>query len=238
MNELHIVGVDCATEPRKTGLALGIFDGTRVTVTAAQCASKNLGAAQMAPNWIGKDCTALIAVDAPLGWPAALSEAIGQHQAGDPLEHLANAMFRRLTDDAICARLRKRSLDVGADRIARTAHSALQFLKELRTILNEPIPLAWSSNWGSRVAAIEVYPAATRKAHSAPTGPAWFDSLPSAMTLRMEALPKSKDAQDAILCVLTATDFLLGRTVSPTEQEMSRAKREGWIWAAAAERAG
>lgn len=80
--------------------------------------------------------------------------------------------------------------------------------------------------------------ATSRKAHSAPAGPAWFDSLPSEMTLRMEALPKSKDAQDAILCVLAATDFLLERTVAPTEQEMSRAKREGWIWAAAAERAG
>ena len=52
-------------------------------------------------------------------------------------------MFRRSTDDAIAERLSERPLDVGSDRIARTAHAALSFLERLRKLLDAPIPLAW-----------------------------------------------------------------------------------------------
>src|SRR5437016_7332440 len=49
-------------------------------------------------------------------------------------------MFRRVTDDVIYERLGKRPLDVGADRIARTAHAALRFLEELRGFLGSTSP--------------------------------------------------------------------------------------------------
>ena len=57
------------------------------------------------------------------------------------------------------------SLDVGADRIARTAYTALAILGKLRTELGIPIPLAWTPTDVLPVAAIEVYPAATLVAH-------------------------------------------------------------------------
>jgi hypothetical protein len=74
-------------------------------------------------------------------------------------------MFRRTTDLFIQARLGKRPLDVGVDRIARTAYAALRILGTLRVELGMPIPLAWAPADVSRVAAIEVYPAATLLAH-------------------------------------------------------------------------
>jgi hypothetical protein len=141
-------------------------------------------------------------------------------------------MFRRMTDDAIHARLGKRSLDVGADKIARTADAALKMLDESRSIMREQIPLAWSPQWTNRIAAIEVYPAATRKTHDAPEGAEWLHRLPSHAALELPSVPTSSDAQDAILCVVAAFDFLMGRSVSPLESETERAKREGWIWAA------
>jgi hypothetical protein len=108
---------------------------------------------------------ALIAIDAPLGWPKQLAETLINHRAGMPIETPANAMFRRTADVFIQQKLKKTPLDVGADRIARTAYAALAILGTLRVELGMPIPLAWAQADVSRVAAIEVYPAATLVAH-------------------------------------------------------------------------
>ena len=58
-------------------------------------------------------------------------------------------------------KLKKTPLDVGADRIARTAYAALHLLGSVRVQLHLSIPLAWAPTDISVVAAIEVYPAAT-----------------------------------------------------------------------------
>jgi hypothetical protein len=50
----------------------------------------------------------------------------------------ANAMFRRTTDLFIQQKLKKTPLDVGADRIARTAYAALAILGTLRVELGMP----------------------------------------------------------------------------------------------------
>ncbi|MGQ0658699.1 MAG: hypothetical protein ACT4NU_11515 [Chromatiales bacterium] len=39
------------------------------------------------------------------------------------------------------------ALEVGADRIARAAYTALQALGLLRQMTNKPIPLAWSPDF-------------------------------------------------------------------------------------------
>jgi hypothetical protein len=78
-----------------------------------------------------------------------------------------NELFRRATDDDIKLRLGKRPLDVGADRIARTAAAALKLLDRLRRETGRPIPLAWTPDEDPTWRAIEVYPVATRIAHCA-----------------------------------------------------------------------
>jgi hypothetical protein len=69
----------------------------------------------------------LDAIDAPLGWPKPLAETLIDHRAGMPIETPANAMFRRTTDLFIQRKLKKTPLDVGADRIARTATQRWRF---------------------------------------------------------------------------------------------------------------
>jgi hypothetical protein len=69
----------------------------------------------------------LDAIDAPLGWPKPLAETLIDHRAGLPIETPANAMFRRTTDLFIQRKLKKTPLDVGADRIARTATQRWRF---------------------------------------------------------------------------------------------------------------
>lgn len=151
-------------------------------------------------------------------------------------------MFRRATDRFVREKLGKTPLDVGADRIARTAHSALAILGSLRQKLGQEIPLAWSTDFDD-VSAIEVYPAATLIAHRIgshgyknPDQIAQRDNiiehLKAQVTISEEVsiIRSSPDALDAAVCVLAGADFLRKRAIAPTAGDLAVAKREGWVW--------
>ena len=193
-------------------------------------------------SWlIHDDVPTLLAIDAPLGWPAALSVGLAKHLAGEEITTEPNSMFRRYTDRFIQERIGKTPLDVGADRIARTAHSALSLLGALRRRLNYNIPLAWSQDDCRRISAIEVYPAATLRAHSINTKgykkrsnlaerDAMIERLHSLASFpeHIEVLRDSVDALDAVVCLVAGADFLQGLAMPPSD--LALAKQEGWIW--------
>jgi hypoxanthine-DNA glycosylase len=233
-HDLPIIGVDCSTDAKKTGLALADVQGRHLVIRAALCASKQSSAAAIAAEWIGSVPRALLALDAPLGWPELLGRELAVHSAGQAIESPANALFRRLTDDEIWHRLRKRSLDVGASWIARTARAALEFLKELQGILHRPVELLWAPTWAEGVQAIEVYPAATRISLGVSDRGGSLQGLSPHLRFRAGSPPKSPDARDAVVCALAAAEFLAGRAIGPTAEQESRARKEGWIWAGAA----
>ena len=168
----------------------------------------------------------LIAIDAPLGWPAPLAAALESHRAGGAIETPADCMFRRRTDDFVHEAIGKKPLEVGADRIARTAHAALDFLDQLGKTLGTPIRLAWNPNDQGGPAAIEVYPAATLKAHEVRhTGYKKVDQqterreIVEALRRRWMTIPDScakellhnADTLDAAVCAFAADDFIAGR---------------------------
>lgn len=149
---------------------------------------------------------------------------------------------RRETDRFVERRLGKRPLDVGADRIARTAHSALQLLGTVRDRTALPVPLAWRRDFLG-VEAIEVYPAATLVAHGfrsagykkrlqRPERAEIVQSLRSEITFEMSVsiIEDKGDALDAVVCLLSGKDFLEGRVFSPEKPNI--AWHEGWIWTA------
>ena len=130
--------------------------------------------------------------------------------------------------------------DVGADRIARTAHAALQLLQELRAITRRPIPLAWVPRFKD-VAAIEVYPAATltayriqasgyKRADQASARVEMIEALRDHLRLPADVSPMREraDVLDAAVCVLAAADFMNDRVVYPEDDVL--AAQEGWIW--------
>lgn len=239
---VHLVGLDGATDDGKIGLAFGVFDGGELQVSSAQLCTRRKAASATIAEWLaGVPSPSLLAIDAPLGWPAALSAALSRHQAGQEIVVEPHMMFRRETDRFLQRELRKTPLDVGADRIARTAHAALRILGELRRRLAAPIPLAWSADIVG-LQAIEVYPAATLLSHGLrSTG--YKGSAQSAEREEIikglgkrAALPgdrssmrASSDALDAVVCLLAAADFLNGYAVPP--KDLTLAQREGWIWA-------
>ena len=225
-----LIGIDCATQPRKVGLARGHLEGVRVIADECLCGGPDADPAEIVAGWIGESETALLALDAPLGWASALGPLLAGHQAGVAFDVPAHSLFRRLTDNDIAARLDKRPLEVGANLISRTSVAAVDLLGKVRSMTGEPVPLAWSWSSTTRVSAIEVYPAATRIAHGAPAGSGRVDGL-SSLQCDLDLDSLSVDARDSLVCLVAAADFILGRAVHPTAVD-EQIIQEGWIWAA------
>lgn len=239
---VQVIGIDCATVDAKVGLARGFFDGQLVKVREATLCTRDLSAAERVAGWVrGAEVPVLIAIDAPLGWPAPMAKALATHRAGSALGVEPNEMSRRRTDRVIQETLRKTPLDVGADRIARTAHAALKLLGGIANLAEcPPIPLAWNSAI-SGVSAIEVYPAATLIAHGirasgykAPIQISQREEILIALKSEIDVdascvgMEASADMLDAVVCMLAAKDFLQGRASPPTD--LTLAQQEGWIW--------
>ncbi len=266
-----IIGIDAATKPDKTGLALakrsGEDDPWRIKcATLAETGKADQSdpwrkAILEIKKWLGEpNEPALIAIDAPLGWPDGLKLALALHEAGTPVAGAMDLVFTRQTDREIRDRL-KEPLDVGADRIARTAHASLRFLHELRAETRRRLPLAWDACLRES-SVIEVYPGATLVAHEIPAsyslkikgkkdkrsysykadgdaGKMARGCLINNERLRehlsfdgfVSHMTEHDHVLDAVLCVLAGVDLLEGRAVKPWD--MAQARREGWIWAPA-----
>lgn len=165
LSAVTIIGLDCATDPKKVGLALGRFDGEHTNLLRTELGTISQRPAKIVADWLYRnEAPALLALDAPLGWPKGLGVTLQAHQAGMDVELPADSMFRHKTDYCVRQAIGKQPLDVGADRIARTAHAALVLLEEVRCLAGVQLPLAWTPSFGG-IHAIEVYPAATLLVH-------------------------------------------------------------------------
>lgn len=141
-----IIGIDCATQPNRVGLALGTSTGESLTLERVCVGSKKQSPLQITSSWSkGSSGAVLLALDAPLGWPQPLANELPGHQAGAEVNRGPDVLFRRTTDCFIRKRLELRPFEVGADKIARTAHTALKLLGCLRRELGVEIPLAGGS---------------------------------------------------------------------------------------------
>lgn len=83
---LRLVGIDCATQDAKIGVAFGSFRNKTLTVLDAYACTKEKTAAIEISKWLqnGKK-PALLAIDAPLVWPQTLSRVLATHRAGEEL---------------------------------------------------------------------------------------------------------------------------------------------------------
>jgi hypothetical protein len=225
-----LLGVDCSTNPAKTGLAVGHLRGEAVCIDQSTTGASWRSPASIVLEWLDGHDDVLLALDSPLGWPQKLGPSLATHKAGEPLEVDPNVLFRRAADREIKRRLGKQPLDVGADRIARTAVAALKFLQTLRSETGRTIPMAWGPGEPAGWRVIEVYPAATRLAHGVLDKGGVLDGFGQVLDCSVvDAETCSIDEADACVCVLAAADFLLGRAIPPAD--LNTARTEGWIWA-------
>ena len=235
-----LIGIDCAVQSSNIGIAIGrVIDG--VTVVERLFAGHKDPAAIIAEA-IARP--ALLAFDSPLGWPADLGATLAGHRAGDSVEVEPNTLFRRETDRYVKQTIGKQSLDVGADRIARTAHAALNLLADVRARADVPIELAVTQHVRPGALCFEVYPAATLKAHAIDAR-GYKGKKPENLEARRRLIDSLKprlrieeseidtalatdDALDAAVCCLSAADFLAGDCFEP--DDVALAEKEGWIW--------
>ena len=257
---VQIIGIDCAAQPSNFGLARGRIRGGRleaVEVTKGD-GKDNCGLADQVHRWIaGVDAPparTLIALDAPLGWPIHMTRALHDHRAGASLAHPyeddpgernpGNHLFRRHTDRFLAEKFPGAPLDIGADRIARVARSALDLLGRLGDTADgrSAPPLLWNPEYLKRLGAIEVYPRLTllkcdaeaRKFSYKGTKPEHAKDRREIVELLRETkrlelnpdtLPRKEtktgdldydhDSIDAVLCALEGLHFLLGESVGP-----------------------
>ena len=241
---ITIIGIDCATESRKVGLAVAFMEQLRPRLRETGTGRRGQSSKELTEQiaeWIPDNGTTLLALDAPLGWPANLGQALLKHSAGTCVNVIADELFRRETDRFVEKMVHQRPLDVGADRIARTAHAALILLRNLREKTKRPIPLAWNPTLQDSLSAIEVYPAATLRAHGFRSSgykrshqKQEREEIIMDLSKHLEfstdtgPIEANADILDAVICVLAAIDFLSDESMPPVKREL--AVKEGWIW--------
>lgn len=237
---IHLIGIDCAVQNRNIGLAFGTLDDVFRLESVMQ-GSKTISIEEQLIDWIQLDRPVLIALDAPLGWPESLGTALPHHKAGEPIDVSPDQLFSRDTDQFVWKKIGKKPLDVGAARIARTAHATLRLIDTLRNRSGQPIPLVWHPDHIEGVQIIEVYPAATLKAHNliskgykksdqVPTRGKIYRQLTQGWesAVEEEVAVRTGHVFDAVVCVKAALDFLEGTCYSPPDSHL--AQKEGWIW--------
>lgn len=238
---VSIIGIDCATQPRKVGVARGVFEGGKGRIEEAILPSSGSKLVETIVRWVKGWPSTLMALDAPLGWPAQMGAELSGHQAGAGIGTEADRLFHRETDEFIYRKFGKRPLEVGANLIARTALAALNLLEDVRRESGNEILLAWEPGLFTGIYAIEVYPAVTLRAHEIKLDGyksrdregarrRFLRELGQVIALPADPslLETNQDVLDAAICVLAGVDFLRGEVHRPTDLEL--AKKEGWIW--------
>lgn len=246
-DEVQVIGVDCAVDPKRVGLARALWSEGSIRELEIFAPSREYELIAWIVDRVRTAEASLLAMDSPLGWPATLGVTLAGHRAGAPIEIEPDAMFRRLTDRIVRRRIGKQPLEVGADRIARTALAALRLLGEIGSSMGEPVELAWNRRRIAKASAIETYPAAWLLSRDLPArrykdrGPgdaerravivARLEGLFAGGLARAAAsLSANAHLLDAVICVLCGADFLGGGCLAPSVEERGLARKEGWIW--------
>lgn len=237
-----IVGIDAAVAPERTGVAVGhrLHQGGWQLTAFPPTKNPDTLRSRVASAVVDADGPPLLAIDSPLGWPRLLGAELSAHRAGRPLSHPANELFRRETDRRVRDLLGKQPLDVGADRIARTAVAVLALVDDVSRATGINFDLAWDPSVDAP-SMIEVYPASwlivracSSPGYKRPKGGAARARIMTVLEesgmsfVNPEVPAASADVLDASITVQLGIEFLSGWCIGPDDQHV--AETEGWIW--------
>src|SRR5690242_1415221 len=94
-----LIGLDAAAQFSNFGFAVGNLTDSSLGVTSAGVLGKD---ADDSLVWLASllrtNGNALIAIDAPLGWPEPMGRFLKEHKAGQSLPISKDEFFRRKTD--------------------------------------------------------------------------------------------------------------------------------------------
>ena len=67
-----IIGIDCATNPGKVGLARAYLSDTELYIDQLSKRGSDQTVSGVVAEWINLEIPTLLTIDAPLGWPESL----------------------------------------------------------------------------------------------------------------------------------------------------------------------
>ena len=77
-----VVGIDAATDARRTGIAFATWSPHVTRVAAARVGESVDDLVRHTAAWVADAQRWLLAIDAPLGWPTDLGSLLPDHRAG------------------------------------------------------------------------------------------------------------------------------------------------------------
>ncbi|MGK7389180.1 MAG: DUF429 domain-containing protein [Candidatus Cyclobacteriaceae bacterium M2_1C_046] len=237
---MTIIGLDAAVQDKNIGCILGEYNNGSFTITE-RWDSKKPFIATIA-SWIKNSEKAILAIDAPLGWPVSFRKTLNIHCAGRPLNIEPDLFFKRKTDLDISRRFKKTTLEITADRIARTAFFTLQRIGSIEKELNFEFQLLWNTQELNKFGLVEVYPAATLLSNGFSIKGYKKDNIEARKDIYEKLKvyynfinPNGVDLIsiehdfDAFICCLAGIDFIEGKAAAPEKIDQD-IKEEGWIW--------
>lgn len=231
---MKTLGVDLASDPARTGLAvIGWRDG------AAHVEALAVGAddAAIVAHHAACDATG---IDAPFGWPLAFVELVAAHArpgAGDPgpwtAEHRASLRYRR-TDHVARAITGRWPLSPSSDLVAVPMFRCLGLLARLGVTdrgagpVYETYPALALKRWGL---ADVGYKGRDRQSRLGALADALFAAAPWLhLDPAAAALARAvDDAFDALVAALVARAAARGLVTPPAPADRDAAATEGWI---------
>lgn len=237
---INIIGLDAAVQEKNTGCIFGRYNRGSFTVKDRWDQKEPL--TETMTRWIKDSGKAILAIDAPLGWPISYRRTLEGHVAGKPLNIDPESFFKRKTDLDIRQRFNKTTLEISADRIARTAFFTLGKIGNVAKLLNDELHLLWDVRDLNKYGMIEVYPAATLlanrlsiKGYKKKNNTIRKELYQKLQTNYKFSNPKDLDLTtiehdfDAFLCCLACIDFIIGKASAPPFPDADL-REEGWIW--------
>ncbi len=241
MKKISIIGIDCATDKKNAAIAYGEFSGDTPVIKKVAVSKSEQQPIDVISEMARGKKPLLFAFDAPLGWPREMAHVLHEHKAGEPIHVDSDSLFNRETELFIRKIIGKKPLEIGADRIARTAKWTLDLLDWSRKELNYDIPLSWDHNEILPASAIEIYPAATllsrkikmrgyKRKENIKKREEILEQLKTYINIETDKkeITKTSHTIDAVICVLAASDFLRGDCIPPPDK--FSVEKEGWIW--------
>ncbi|MBZ9728388.1 DUF429 domain-containing protein [Salegentibacter sp. JZCK2] len=235
-----IIGLDAAVQDKDIGCVLGNYSEGSLKLLGKWERKQPL--TDFITDGIKESEKAILAIDAPLGWPVSFRKILNTHSAGLSLDTDPELFFKRQTDLDIRQRFKKWPLEISADRIARTAFFTLNRIGKIEKDLDYKLNLLWSIQDLEKYGMLEVYPAATLlslgfsikgyKKDNAPARDKLYDQLKKIYNFNnFESIDLTTIDHDfdALVCCLACVDFIEGKSLPPAKID-SDIKEEGWIW--------
>ena len=230
---MRSLGVDLASQPQTTAACTIQWAGGVAQVLGIQLGLTDVDLISLAEG------TDVIGIDAPFGWPLPFVELVQEHHNGGRSEiewstERRDALRFRRTDVHVRSVLGRWPLSVSSDLIAIVAMRCAGLLDRLGVVdrsgagrVVETYPALALVAWGFSSRGYKAGNAAglTHLFQSVVQACPWLQLPPATAAL----CTRSDHAFDALIASLVARSAALGVTERPAEEDLERARAEGWI---------